>query len=276
MRPPRAQTAGDAAIVAAAAATDHPPGPLGTDPDWRRHERAYAFVAALLVVAFVEECVRLTWHAPASPAWSTALAAAAAGVFVLYAAAMWLGTSPATPTGFQAGAGTFLEPRVQGTNKTERALRLVDNRLFPWGLRSAFFRLPLIVPLVAGAVTFAAIPHRVSGDAYGQVLPTLVAVLGFVIALNGFLAARGQRTIDYIGALAAVLALIGGTVVSFGQVADGTQHHVQWACAALVYGLVAILVTLIRGTNAPDCTDQPGRAGAAPRQELSDRQRSTP
>ena len=110
----------------------------------------------------------------------------------------------------------------------------------PWQLREPFFHLPVLLPVVWAAATFASVDHRVAGDIYGPLEPTLIALLAAVIAINGFLAIRGRHTIDFLGALATVLVLIAGTTISLVQIASGSNNEIQWVAAALVFGVVAM------------------------------------
>jgi hypothetical protein len=136
----------------------------------------------------------------------------------------------------------------------------------PWQLKEPFFHLPVLLPVVWAAATFASVDHRVTGDIYGPLEPTLIALLAAVIAINGYLAVRGQHTIDFLGALTTVLVLIAGTMISLVQIAGGTQNHVQWVAAALVFGVVAILQTGIRGADSPDA-DEPSLTGRSHRRD---------
>ncbi len=221
--------------------------------------------AAVAVTVYAAICLWLGWDHPAYTLALVFFYVFAGVLSLLYLASQWLGHSAKTPTGFRVGGATYLAPRK--ATERQRAPSKAPNGLaakvaqfcdwIPWQLKEPFFRLPVLLPAVWGAATFASVEHRVPGDIYGQLAPTLIALIAAVIAINGFLAVRGQRTIDFLGALATVLVLIAGTTISLVQIASESKDQVQWVAAALVFSLVAILQTGICGANSPD-NGEPG------------------
>jgi hypothetical protein len=245
-----------------------PPKPLGSgeSPLYPAQRNAVIGVS-VMVVLYAATCLWLGWDGPAG-AVEVGLIFGFAGLFsMLFLTTVWLGASDRTPTGFQVGRAAFLAPRWRRAQRgwAARVARFVSRRI-PWQLREPLFRLPVLLPIVWAAATFASVPHQVQGEIHGQLEPTLIALLTAVIAINGFLAVRGQRTIDFLGALTTVLVLIAGAVISLIQIADNGKGQVQWVAAAVVFGLVAIIETGIRGANSPDAS-QPTPPQPRPQQQ---------
>ncbi len=205
-----------------------------------------------MVTLYVAACLRLGWDRPAGTVALVCIYVFAGLASFLYLASQWLGVSARPPTGFRIGRVTYLSPRE---TKVPSGLAVKVERFcnwIPWQLREPFFHLPVLLPVVWAAATFASVDHRVAGDIYGPLEPTLIALLAAVIAINGFLAIRGRHTIDFLGALATVLVLIAGTTISLVQIASGSNNEIQWVAAALVFGVVAIVQTGIHGADSPD------------------------
>ncbi len=246
-----------------------PPKPLGSgESPLNRAQRNAVIGASGVVMLFAAGCLLLGWDGPVGTV-EVGLIFGFAGLFsMLFLTTVWLGASDRTPTGFQVGRAAFLAPRWRRASRsTATKVASFVSRRIPWQLREPLFRLPVLLPIVWAAATFASAPHQVHGEIHGQLEPTLIALLTAVIAINGFLAVRGQRTIDFLGALTTVLVLIAGAVISLIQIANNGKGQVQWVAAALVFGLVAILETGIRGANSPDVS-QPTPPQPRPQQSV--------
>jgi hypothetical protein len=231
-----------------------PPKPLGSGgSSLGRDERNAVIGVALIVVLYAAVCLWLGWDGPAGTVELVFIDGFAGLFSMLYLATVWLGVSEKPPIGFQVGSHTYLglQQTVVPAGTAARVASLISQWI-PWQLREPLFRLPVLLPIAWAAAAFAGVQHQVRGDIHGQLEPTLIALLAGMIAINGFLAVRGQHTVDFIGALAGVLALIAGTVISLVQIAGGGKGQVHWVAAALVFGLVAILQTGIRGADSPD------------------------
>jgi hypothetical protein len=134
-----------------------------------------------------------------------------------------------------------------------------------WWMREPVFRLPVLIPIACSAGVFCVVDHDArTSQFHQQALPLLLGILAAMVAINGFLAIRGQSIVDFVTALAAVGVLLTGVVISLTQVGLGDPadtaeaarraaglHHVQWVASALVFGLVVLFMSLIRGVNTP-------------------------
>jgi hypothetical protein len=127
-----------------------------------------------------------------------------------------------------------------------------------WQWREPLFRLPVVVPLVCAAATFVTVDHDADvSDLAKAAEPTIIAIITAVLAINGLLSFRGRAVIDYLGSLLSVIVLLAAEVVTVVQISGNGVHNTHVIAAAMISGLVTVLISAIRGANQPEVLPLP-------------------
>jgi hypothetical protein len=226
------------------------PRPLGLERVSGRLLRALS-VATILVLAFVAVCSYFGWFEDVAAWGQASVIAVALFAIGLYVVVTWLGGEAASLRGFRFGGEIYFGERW----RSEANARSRRRTWIPVWAREPIIRLPVLVPIVCAAATFCTVHpsagSRFSGQTFQRAaVTTLLVELVGLGALNAYLRAQRERTIDFLTAIVAVAALVGGMSVSLsGLAGPGTRHGVQLVSTAMIFGLVALVMSALRGAD---------------------------